>query len=124
MTARGLALIAAAALTTVAGNFLMRGGVLRSGGLKLAAGTLLPQLVNMAREPMFLSGAVLYVISALIWFSIVSTEQLSTAYPLLISMTFLLVTAGSVFFFGEGISAGKLGGIALILAGIWIMARQ
>lgn len=116
-------MIVLAALMTVAANLLMRGGVVQSGGLKLAAATLLPQLLKMARNPMFLTGVVFYGLSAVIWFSIISTEQLSTAYPLLVSITFLLVTAGSVVFYHESISPFKGMGVALILAGIWIVAR-
>jgi len=124
MSYRGLVLTVLAALVTVAGNLLMRGGVVRAGGLKLAGATLLPQLLKMGREPMFLAGALLYALSAVIWFSIISTEPLSTAYPVLVSITFLLVTAGSVFFYQEGISPLKGCGILLMLAGIWIVASH
>ena len=124
MTLRGLSLVAAAALTTVAANLLMRAGVLRSGGLKLSAQTVLPGLLNLLRQPLFLSGVVLYGVSAIIWFSVISTEQLSTAYPVLVSITFVLVTVGSVLFFQEGVSVLKALGIAWILAGIWIVARK
>jgi multidrug transporter EmrE-like cation transporter len=124
MSYRGLVLTVLAALVTVAGNLLMRGGVGRAGGLKLAGATLLPQLLKMGREPMFLAGAVLYALSAVIWFSIISTEPLSTAYPVLVSITFLLVTGGSVFFYQESISPVKGCGILLMLAGIWIVASH
>jgi len=124
MSFRGISLVALAALTTVAGNLLMRGGVLRSGGLKLATSTLLPQLLGLALQPLFATGALLYGMSAIIWFSVISTEQLSTAYPVLVSMTFVMVTAGSVLFFAERVSAVKGAGILLILAGIWIVASK
>src|SRR4051794_18532756 len=107
MTARGLGLIAAAALTTVAGNLLMRAGVLRAGGLRISTDAIVGQLLSLARQPAFAAGAFLYVLSAVIWFSVISTEPLSTAYPILVSVTFVLVTAGSVFFFGEGVSLVK-----------------
>jgi len=116
-------LVGLAALVTVAGNLLMRAGVVKSGGFKLAAGALVPQLVGLARQPLFFTGAVLYVVSALIWFSVISTEQLSTAYPILVSLTFLLVTAGSVVFFAESVSLFKAFGIAIMLTGIWIVAK-
>lgn len=124
MTSRGLSLTVLAALMTVAANLLMRGGVVRAGGLKLAGATLLPQLLRMAREPMFVAGAILYALSAIVWFSIISTEQLSTAYPVLVSITFLLVTAGSVLFYQETLSLVKGCGIVLMLTGIWIVATR
>src|SRR5262245_4903852 len=115
MTLRGLSLVFLAAILTVTGNLMMRGGVVRSGGLKLAAQSVIPQLLRMGRDPLFVGGVIFYGVSAVVWFSIISTEQLSTAYPVLVSMTFLLVTAGSVFFYQENLSFGKLMGIALIL---------
>ena len=124
MTSRGLLLTFTAALLTVGANLMMRSGVLRAGGLKLAGGTVFLQLLRMAREPMFLLGAVFYILSALVWFSVISTEQLSTAYPILVSLTFLLVTAGSVCFFHEAVSAAKAAGVVIILGGIWIVATR
>jgi|ERR1039458_5519578 multidrug transporter EmrE-like cation transporter len=124
MSLRGISLVGLAALATVAGNLLMRAGVTQSGGLRLSTETLLPQLLGLAKQPMFLLGAFLYGLSALIWFSIISTEQLSTAYPILVSMTFILVTAGSVLFFQERVSLAKVFGIACILAGIWVVVRK
>jgi multidrug transporter EmrE-like cation transporter len=124
MTARGLPLILGAALTTVAGNLLLRSGVLHAGGLDLAGGGVLGQLLRLAREPLFLLGAGLYAVSALIWFSVISTEQLSTAYPLLISITLVLVTAGCVIFYGERVSPAKYAGLALMVVSIWLVATK
>jgi multidrug transporter EmrE-like cation transporter len=73
---------------------------------------------------MFMAGVTLYAVSALIWFSVISMEPLSTAYPLLVSMTFILVTAGSVFFYGERVSLIKGFGMLLMLAGIVIVSRN
>ena len=53
----------------------------------------------------------------------ISMESLSTCYPLLVSITFVLVTFGSVFFFGEHISLQKLIGMAVILGGIVAVSR-
>jgi multidrug transporter EmrE-like cation transporter len=124
MTSRGLFLVAAAALTTVVGNLLMRTGVMRAGGLRISTDTILLQLFSLAKQPAFATGAFLYVLSAIIWFSVISTEPLSTAYPVLVSMTFILVTAGSVYFFDERLSMVKVLGILWILGGIWIVARK
>jgi multidrug transporter EmrE-like cation transporter len=124
MSPRGLYLVTLAALTTVAANLLMRGGVLRSGGLKLSTETLLPQLFALVTQPMFAAGAFLYGVSAIIWFSVISTEPLSTSYPVLVGMTFVMVTTGSVLFFAERVSAAKGAGILIILAGIWIVASR
>jgi multidrug transporter EmrE-like cation transporter len=124
MSRRGLILVLMAGLTTVAANLLMRGSVLRSGGVRLSAATLVPQLIRVGSQPLFLLGAALYALSAVIWFSVISTEQLNLAYPILVSVTFILVTAGSRVFYAESISVAKVCGLLLMLLGIWIVAKK
>jgi multidrug transporter EmrE-like cation transporter len=124
MSGRGFLMVSLAALITVAANLLMRAGVLQAGGIKLTSATLLPQLIHLGKQPLFMLGVVFYALAAVVWFAVISTEQLSTAYPLLVSITFMLVTAGSVVFFGERISLVKGAGILWILAGVWIVARR
>jgi multidrug transporter EmrE-like cation transporter len=125
MSWRGFLMVALAALTTVAANLLMRAGVLQAGGIKLtSAATVLPQLIHLGKQPLFVLGMIFYALAAVVWFAVISTEQLSTAYPLLVSITFVLVTAGSVLFFGERVSLIKSAGIVWILAGIWIVAHR
>ena len=108
---------------TVAGNLLLRAGVLAAGGFLLSAGNILGPLLKLAHEPKFVGGFFLYGLASLIWFSVISTENLSTCYPLLVSMTFVLVTVGSVFFFGERVSPQKIIGMAVIFTGIVVVSR-
>lgn len=119
MTSTGLLLVILSALFTVSANLLMRGGVLRAGGFSLS----LASALSLGRQPLFLAGFILYGVAALIWFRVLSVENLSTSYPLLVSLTFILVTLGAVFFFKEPVSTQKLIGIAVIVAGIVLVAR-
>ena len=122
MSTRGLILLLAACLFTVSGNLLLRAGVVAAGGFRLSSGAL-SQLLKLAYEPRFVSGFILYGLASLSWFSVISMENLSTAYPVLVSISFVLVTFGSVFFFGERISPQKVIGMAIILAGIVVVLR-
>jgi len=119
MTSTGLLLVVLSALFTVSANLLMRGGVLRAGGFSLS----LASALSLCRQPLFLAGFILYGVAALIWFRVLSVENLSTSYPLLVSLTFILVTLGAIFFFKEPVSTQKLVGIAVIVAGIVLVAR-
>jgi multidrug transporter EmrE-like cation transporter len=49
---------------------------------------------------------------------------LSLAYPLLVSLTFSLVTAGAVVFFHESLTVQKMIGLATILVGIVIISIE
>jgi multidrug transporter EmrE-like cation transporter len=65
-----------------------------------------------------------YFLAALIWFRVVATEPLSVAYPILVSLTFSLVTAAAVFILSEPISARKVLGLIVILTGILIISLE
>lgn len=123
MSASGLSLVVLAAFCTVVANLSLRAGILRVGSFSLSVSTLGSQLFALARQPAFLFGFILYGLAALVWFRIVSTEHLSTSYPVLVSLTFVFVTVGSMLFFHEGISWQKVLGLAVILTGIVLVAR-
>ena len=123
MSVRGLLLVATSALLTALANLLLRGGLLQLGQFSLSADKLRPQLLALGSQPMFVGGVVLYGLAALVWFSVVSIERLSISYPVLVGLTFILVTSGAMVFFSEPLSWQKLSGIAIILTGIVVVAR-
>lgn len=123
MTTRGLVLVGSAALLTAAGNLMLREGVTRAGGFALSLAHLGADFLRLFREPLFLSGLALYFTAAVVWFRVISTEALSSSYPLLVSLTFLCVTVGATVFFHEQLSVQKLVGLAILLLGIVVVAR-
>ncbi len=122
MTARGLLLVVLSAFSTVVANLMLRKGVLRAGGLTLSDSSF-RELIALAREPLFVTGFILYGVAALIWFRVLSTEDLSTSYPLLVSITFVFVTLGAVLIFNEHVSWQKIVGMGFILTGFCLVAR-
>jgi multidrug transporter EmrE-like cation transporter len=122
MTRHGLLMVVFSALCTVVANLMIRAGILSAGGFNLSLNTLKSQTSVLVRQPLFLGGFIIYAVAAIIWFRVLSTENLSTSYPLLISLTFLLVTVGASFFFHEQISLQKVLGLTIILAGIVVVA--
>ncbi len=123
MSTRGLILIFIAALMTASGNLMMREGVARAGGLSLTLSTLAHDMRNLLFQPLFDAGVILYGLASIVWFAIVSTENLNSSYPLLVSMTFILVTLGATTLFREPLSLQKILGIAIILGGIITVSR-
>ena len=119
MTLSGLLWVFASALLTVLANLLLRGGVLRGGGFGFTP----EQMLRVAAQPLFLAGVFFYGLAALVWFRVISQQPLSTAYPVLVSMTFILVTLGAAHFFDERISPAKVAGMLLILGGVFVVAR-
>lgn len=118
MTRQALFLIGLTAAMTAAANLLMREGILRAGGISFGGETLFRDLIRLARQPLLDIGVVLYGMASLVWFRVISTEDLSTSYPMLVATTFLFVTSGSILLFNEHLSLGKIIGMALIVLGI------
>jgi small multidrug resistance pump len=49
--------------------------------------------------------------------------KLSLAYPLMVSLGYLVILAVQYFMFGERLSALQYAGIGLILVGVWFVVR-
>ncbi len=118
MTVTGWLLVLLSAGLQVAGTLLLRGGVDRAGGFAESLAEVPQGLIRLASQPMFDVGFVLYGLAALVWFRVLSTQPLSLAYPVLVSLTFIFVTVGATALFQEPMTARKLVGLAVILIGI------
>jgi multidrug transporter EmrE-like cation transporter len=66
---------------------------------------------------------VAYALAAIVWFRVLSIAQVSTSYPILVGLTFIMVSVGAGLWFRESIGFLKVVGIAVILAGIVLVAR-
>jgi multidrug transporter EmrE-like cation transporter len=107
-------------LLSVAGQSVTKLGV-----QKIGAFTAMPIEQFIFRSflsPFVLGGLFLYLISAVIWFMVLSKAELSIAYPTL-SMGYVLVLAIGYFFFGEPLTLAKILGVILICAGIYTIFR-
>jgi undecaprenyl phosphate-alpha-L-ara4N flippase subunit ArnE len=106
-------------------NLLLRAGIDAAGGFALTGvPQVLRALLRLFLQPMFTAGFVSYFVASSVWFRVVATEPLSVAYPILVSLTFTLVTTGAVLFFTEPLSLRKVIGLLVILAGIVIISME
>ena len=125
MSATGFFLVLLAAVLTMAANLLLRAGVDAAGGFVFDNTIqIVSALMKLFSQPLFVVGFGIYFLASVVWFRVVATEPLSLAYPILVSLTFTLVTAGAVLMFGEPMSLRKMGGLAVILAGIVIISFE
>lgn len=123
MSSIGFFFVLAAATLTMAANLLLRAGIDAAGGFAAAGiGDVPAALLRLFMQPLFSAGFIIYFLAALVWFRVVATEPLTVAYPVLVSLTFILVTLGAVLMFGEAISLRKIAGLAIMLAGIALVS--
>jgi multidrug transporter EmrE-like cation transporter len=106
---------------TVVANLLLRTGVIRAGAMGGNLTELPSVLLRLASQPLFVIGFIAYGSASLVWFRVIATEPLSTAYPVLVSLTFLLVTLSATILFQEAVSIRKLCGLGVVLIGILML---
>lgn len=73
--------------------------------------------------PVVILGFASIFLSSFLWIIAISRMELSIAFPVGIGLNFLFVLLGSLLFFGENITAYKVGGICLILMSLYLLYR-
>lgn len=116
-------LLMTSVIFNVTANILLKKGVTAFGGISGNLANLIPELARAATTPYLWIGLTLYGSSFLIWLRVLSFNDLSRAYPIFATIVFLLTTAGSIRFLNEDVSLTRIIGIAVMLVGIYIVAR-
>lgn len=107
----------------VTANILLKKGVTSFGGISGEKANLIADLSKAALSPFIIIGLTLYGLSFIIWLRVLSFNELSRAYPIFVSIVFLLTTVGSVIILRENVSLLRIMGVIIILSGIYIVAR-
>ena len=107
----------------VAGQILLKIGIDRIGVNGIGSTKALINLFSgIIKSPMVLTGLFLYFISAAIWLVILSTVDLSFAYPF-IGLSYVLVLILSKFILKEEVNPIRWIGAFIITAGVVIISR-
>jgi multidrug transporter EmrE-like cation transporter len=92
--------------------------------LLLKAGTnAMPLGLRLAIEPHILSGLACYAVSVVVWIVALSRVPVSIAYPML-SIGYVVNAIAAWQLLGESLSPLRLGGIGVIIAGVFMVARS
>jgi len=119
MSSIGMILVVICSLSAASSSFLLRNGIDQVGGFTFDVWAFLRLLKN----PYFIVGLIFYGVAGVLWFRVLATEPLSIAYPLLISMTFIVVSCGASVIFREPMSLIKIIGLLVIVTGIYLVGR-
>jgi len=123
MSTQVLLLVLGSALLTACANLMMRHGLVLAGGVSIQNDGILGLVLRLAKQWTFGLGLVAYALAAVVWFRVLSVAEVSTGYPILVGLTFVMVSVGAVLWFRESISFLKVVGVAVILAGIVLVAK-
>ena len=73
-------------------------------------------------NPAIVGGLSLYGIGTVLWLGVLSRIQVSQAYPF-VGLGFVLTALIGYALFGDTLGPLRIGGIALVMAGIYLIAR-
>jgi multidrug transporter EmrE-like cation transporter len=118
-----LLILASITLSAVAQIILKLG--MSSATVKQAlAGQSAPGMVlTVLLNPVVLTGLVLYGVAAMVWLGVLARAEVSQAYPF-VGLGFVLTALVGYFLFGDNMSALRIGGTFLVIAGIFLIARS
>jgi len=111
---------------TLVSFWFILGGVLlnATAQLLLKAGTnAMPLGIRLAIEPHILAGLACYVISVVVWVIALSRVPVSIAYPML-SIGYVVNAVAAWALLGEAVTPMRMAGIAVIVVGVFMVARS
>jgi multidrug transporter EmrE-like cation transporter len=123
MSLASFGLVGAAVLLGVAGQLLLKAGTNAVGRFAFSLENAVPVGLQLALEPRILAGTGCYVLSLVLWVMALSRTEVSVMYPM-VSLGFALNALLAWWLLGEALSAQRLAGIAVIMLGVWLVARS
>ena len=100
-TVQVVAYVALAAGLSATGNLIIKNAARSMGGLNLSGGHLAQTLFHLFTNAGIILGLALYLVGFVLWAKVLSTVDISLAYPIFISLAFVIVVVGSRIFFGR-----------------------
>lgn len=110
--------IVAIVLNAVA-NILMKAGAVPPR----QASHITDVLRNMVSNPFIIAGVVCFALGLAAYNYVLIKTDLSVAYPIMTSVGYVIVILAAWLFFKESLTMLQVSGIALIAAGVWMVAR-
>lgn len=110
-------------LLNAGAQLLLKAGVNAVGPISVQSATLLPTLGRVLAQGPILAGLACYVLSVGVWLVALSRIEVSLAYPML-SLGYVVNAIAAWWLFGEALGPQRCSGIALILLGVFFVARS
>lgn len=117
-----LFLLAGVMLNAIA-QLLLKAGVRPLGVLSLEPATLFSTVVRVLGQGPIILGLGCYVASVGLWLVALSRVDVSVAYPML-SLGYVINAVAAYWLFGESLGPLRFAGIAVILVGVYMVARS
>jgi multidrug transporter EmrE-like cation transporter len=113
------AFLGAALVLNAAANLLVKYAALRHPGAAAGAGGALQTYLSLP----FLAGLCCFGLNLMSYTQALKKLPISMAYPLMVSIGYLIILVVSWFLFGERLAPVKFAGAGLMLVGLWLLTR-
>jgi multidrug transporter EmrE-like cation transporter len=110
--------VVATIVLTVYSQLVVKWRVLRRGAFPAGLRGKLDFFTHLLINPWILSAAGATFLAALAWMAAMSRLPLSLSYPFVVGLTFVGIVLFSGLLFHEAITAPKIAGAALVIAGL------
>lgn len=107
-----------------AGNLLLKWGVNECDSVGETNLGVVQYYLHVLSKPQVLVGAVVYIVSALLWLRVLWLMDISAAYPIFVSGAFLIVTIAAVVLFREHVNLVRILGILVVVLGIFLVSQS
>lgn len=104
-------------------QLLLKAGTNAVGAIHLTAQNWFATGIKLASQVPIIAGLSCYVLSVVVWIIGLSRVDVTIAYPLL-SLGYIINAIGAWYFLGEAVSLQRLLAIAVIIAGVALLARS
>jgi drug/metabolite transporter (DMT)-like permease len=115
-------LIAATICSTVAGNLLIKAGMLDVGTMPGQPSAIIGFFFQSFTNPKVIIGLAMAFLAAMTWMGAVSQSEISFSYPFM-SLTVVLVLLLSGLLFGEEVPINRWLGVIIVCLGLVVAAR-
>ncbi|MCC7182493.1 MAG: EamA family transporter [Rhodocyclaceae bacterium] len=123
MNPLSFALVLAGVVLNALAQSLLKHGTNRLGPVEFSPSQALPIALRILGDWPFLLGFACYGVSLVVWIAALTRVPVTLAYPLL-SIGYIINALIARYWLGETMGAGGWLGIALIVAGVTLIARQ
>ncbi|MDA8416510.1 MAG: SMR family transporter [Betaproteobacteria bacterium] len=123
MTLVSLSLILSGVLLNAVAQLLLKAGANQLGHFAFTWDNFVPMAWKMATQWSIFAGLACYAISVVVWILALTRVPVSQAYPLL-SIGYVVNAFAAWAWLGEPLNSWRLGGIAVILVGVSLVARS
>lgn len=123
MTLLSFVLIMIGVLLNAVAQLALKASVKGTGAIDLDLAGSGSVALKLMSEPWLWVGLFCYAISVVIWILALSRVDVSIAYPML-SIGYVVNALAAWALFGEALTLARLGGIGIIILGVFVLARS